>query len=155
MIKNIIFDYGGVIIKTKGDFDKIMAKKLNISVDDWFKLREPIHNQSIMGLISEDAALTKMAKNFNVEKRILKKLWSETLRETLEKDLYVILTEQVYTDKNGEIKPFTNRETEHIAKTIIKLEKIGIGKRKATIIKHRSQPEGKNALFKITNSGLE
>ncbi len=72
-----------------------------------------------------------------------------------EKDLYVILTEQVYTDKNGEIRPFTNRETEHMAKTIIKLEKIGIGKRKATIIKHRSQPEGKNALFKITNNGLE
>ena len=72
-----------------------------------------------------------------------------------EKDIYVILTEQVYTDKSGEIKPFTNRETEHMAKTTIKLEKIGIGKRKATIIKHRSQPEGKNALFAITNTGLE
>jgi DNA repair protein RadB len=40
-----------------------------------------------------------------------------------EKDLYVILTEQVYTDKDGNIKPFTNRDAEHTAKTIIKLEK--------------------------------
>jgi len=72
-----------------------------------------------------------------------------------EKNIVVILAEQVYTDKNGEIKPFTNRDTEHMIKTIIKLEKTGMGKRKATIIKHRSQPEGKTAIFKITNNGLE
>ena len=71
-----------------------------------------------------------------------------------EKDLYVILTEQVYTDKNGNIKPFTNRDTEHMAKTIIKLEKTGIGERQATIMKHRSQPEGKKAFFKICEAGL-
>ncbi|UCD13865.1 MAG: DNA repair and recombination protein RadB [Thermoplasmatales archaeon] len=72
-----------------------------------------------------------------------------------EKDLYVFLTEQVYTDKNGDIKPFTNWDTEHMAKTIIKLEKIGIGKRQATIMKHRSQPEGLEAFFKISETGLE
>ena len=72
-----------------------------------------------------------------------------------EKKLYVILAEQVYTDKNGEIKPFTNRDTEHMIKTIIKLEKTGIGKRQAVIIKHRSQPEGKTSSFKITSNGLE
>lgn len=72
-----------------------------------------------------------------------------------EKDLYVIITEQVYTDKNGEIKPFTNRDTEHMAKTILKLERKGQGMREATIIKHRSQPEGKKACFKIITVGLE
>jgi len=72
-----------------------------------------------------------------------------------EKDLYVVLTEQVYTDKNGDIKPFTNRDTEHMAKTIIKLEKAGIGERQATIMKHRSQPEDKKAFFKIGAAGLE
>ncbi len=45
------------------------------------------------------------------------------------KDIFILISEQVYTDKNGEIKPFTHRETEHIIKTSIKLEKIGIGKR--------------------------
>jgi DNA repair protein RadB len=71
------------------------------------------------------------------------------------KEFHVIIVEQVYTDKNGDIKPFTNRDTEHMIKTIIRLEKIGVGEREATIIKHRSQPEEKNAIFKITANGLE
>ena len=71
------------------------------------------------------------------------------------KDIFILISEQVYTDKNGEIKPFTHRETEHIIKTSIKLEKVGIGKRNAMIMKHRSQPEGKTASFVITSCGLE
>jgi len=70
-------------------------------------------------------------------------------------ELYVIVAEQVYTDKSGDIKPFTNRDTEHMVKTIIKLEKTGVGKRQATIIKHRSRPEGKKASFAINSTGLE
>jgi DNA repair protein RadB len=72
-----------------------------------------------------------------------------------EKKLYVIIAEQVYTDKNGEIRPFTNRDTEHMSKTILKLEKKGVGERQATIMKHRSQPEEKKANFKIKSTGLE
>jgi DNA repair protein RadB len=71
------------------------------------------------------------------------------------KDIFVLVSEQVYTDKNGEIRPFTHRETEHMIKTSIKLEKTGVGKRNATIMKHRSQPEGKTASFTITSTGLE
>jgi len=71
------------------------------------------------------------------------------------KNLYVIISGQVYTDEKGEVKPFAGRGIEHMAKTIIKLEKTGVGKRKATIIKHRSQPEGKYVLFNITSKGLE
>jgi len=72
-----------------------------------------------------------------------------------EKHYWVIVAEQVYTDKNGDIKPFTNRDTEHMIKTIIRLEKTGVGKRQAVIMKHRSQPEGKTATFNITGTGLE
>jgi len=72
-----------------------------------------------------------------------------------EKDIYVVLSEQVYTDKSGIIKPFTNRDTEHMIKTIIKLDKTGINERQALIIKHRSQPEEKKTFFKITKTGLE
>jgi DNA repair protein RadB len=72
-----------------------------------------------------------------------------------EKDLFVIITEQVYTDKAGEIKPFTNRDAEHMTKTILRLDRKGIGQREATIIKHRSQPEGEKACFRITAVGLE
>ena len=73
----------------------------------------------------------------------------------MKKNLYVIIAGQVYSTENDGIKPFAGRGIEHIAKTIIKIEKNGMGKRQATIMKHRSQPEGKKADFKITAVGLE
>lgn len=73
----------------------------------------------------------------------------------MQKNISVLITEQVYSDKNGEIKPFTNRDIEHMVKTMLKLEKVGIGKRRVTIIKHRSLPEGQTALFSVTSTGLE
>lgn len=72
-----------------------------------------------------------------------------------EKDICVIITEQVYTNKKGEIKPFTNRDAEHMTKTILRFDRKGIGQREAIIIKHRSQPEGKKASFRISSCGLE
>lgn len=72
-----------------------------------------------------------------------------------EKKIYTIIIEQVFTDKNGIIKPFTNRDTEHMVKTIIRLDKIDIGIRQATLLKHRSEPENKKVTFKITQKGLE
>jgi DNA repair protein RadB len=72
-----------------------------------------------------------------------------------EKNIYIIIVEQVFTDKNGNIKPFTNRDTEHMIKTTIKLEKLDVGIRQATLIKHRSEPEEKKGVFKITQKGLD
>jgi DNA repair protein RadB len=71
-----------------------------------------------------------------------------------EKDCFVILTEQVYTDKKGKVRPFTNRDAEHMAKTILRFDRAGVGQREATIIKHRSQPEGKTVRFRISTTGL-
>jgi len=71
------------------------------------------------------------------------------------KDLYVLLTAQVYTDENGNIKPFAVKDIEHMIKTIIKLERIKKGERQATIIKHSSQLEGKKTMFTITTDGLK
>ena len=70
-------------------------------------------------------------------------------------DLYAVITSQVYTAENGDIRPFAGKGIEHMAKTIVKLERIGRGKRKAVIIKHRSQPEGKEAVFYIVKNGLK
>lgn len=72
-----------------------------------------------------------------------------------EKNIYVIIAGQVYSAENDEVKPFGGRVTEHMAKTIIKLEKIGSGKRQATTIKHQSQLKGKKAIFTITAKGLD
>jgi len=72
-----------------------------------------------------------------------------------QKDIFVLITEQVYTDKAGEVKPFTNRDAEHMTKTILRFDRKAVGQREATIIKHRSQPEGKKACFRISTVGLE
>ena len=71
------------------------------------------------------------------------------------KDVPALISGQVYTSESGEIKPFAGRGLEHIAKTIIRLEKNGTGKRQATIIKHRSIPEARKTIFSITQKGLE
>ena len=73
----------------------------------------------------------------------------------MKNSIFVIISGQVYSVENDDVKPFSGRGIEHIAKTIIKFEKIGIGKRQATLIKHRSQPEGKKAIIMITENGLE
>jgi DNA repair protein RadB len=73
----------------------------------------------------------------------------------MKKDLFAIISGQVYSVENDDVKPFAGRGIEHVAKTIIKLEKIGIGKRQATIIKHRSLPEGEKAVFTINSKGIQ
>jgi len=70
-------------------------------------------------------------------------------------NLYIIATGQVYSTEDGDVKPFAGKGMEHMAKTIIKLERVDEGKRRAVIIKHRSQPEGKSAVFGITEHGIE
>jgi len=79
-----------------------------------------------------------------------------TLQTAARKHKFIVLiTEQVYTDKSGEIRPFTNWDTEHFIKTVLKVEKQGPGKRKAILMKHRAQPEGLTTCFAITGSGLD
>jgi len=78
--------------------------------------------------------------------------------EARKKNIPVIITSQVYS-AGDDVKPFAGRSMDHIAKTIIKVEKIGNEggkeKRKATLIKHRSLPEGKSIDFFITEEGIE
>jgi len=78
--------------------------------------------------------------------------------EARKKNIPVIITSQVYS-AGDDIKPFAGRSIDHIAKTIIKIEKAGTEngreKRKATIVKHRSLPEGKSIYFFITEDGIE
>ncbi len=74
---------------------------------------------------------------------------------SIKNDIFVMITGQVYSIENNDVKPFAGKGIEHIAKTIIKLEKIGIGRRQATLVKHRSIAEGKKAAFTIKSNGLE
>ncbi len=68
----------------------------------------------------------------------------------------VVITNQVYTDiEINELRPLGGTYLEHMCKAIIFVEKIGQGRRRAKIVKHRSQPEGETADFVITSKGVE
>jgi DNA repair protein RadB len=70
--------------------------------------------------------------------------------------LPVVITNQVYTDiESGKFRPIGGTSLEHMSKAIIELEKIGEGRRRARLAKHRSQPEGITTEFRITENGVE
>lgn len=67
----------------------------------------------------------------------------------------VVITNQVYMDiDTGILRPVGGTSMEHLCKAILVLEKLGEGKRRMRVVKHRSQPEGEVAEFLITASGL-
>jgi len=67
----------------------------------------------------------------------------------------VVLTSQVYTNiRTGMVEFLGGHAMHHNAKTIIRLDLRGRGTRSAVIIKHRSLPEGKSAVFRITADGI-
>jgi len=74
---------------------------------------------------------------------------------SIKNDIFVLITGQVYTVEGNDVKPFAGKGIEHIVKTIVKFEKTGLGRRQATLIKHRSIAEGKKAVFSIGSNGLE
>jgi len=72
------------------------------------------------------------------------------------KELPVLITTQVYTDSSkNSYEPIGGHAFLHTAKAIIKIEKCENGRRRATLMKHRSLREGKSVLFMIGAEGLE
>lgn len=68
----------------------------------------------------------------------------------------ILATSQVYTDiETGAFLPLGGHTLLHSAKTIVRLDKVGASARSATLIKHRSEEEGRRAKVRITEGGLE
>ena len=167
--KKVVFiDSEGVSIErlkqicTNYDFKKILSKInfLNpISLEDQEKLIQSTNKLENLGLIVLDTFnmfhRIKLEEDDKSANRILNRQITDLQLIARKKDVPVIISGQVYTAENGEIKPFAGRGIEHMAKTIIRLDKTGMGKREATILKHRSIPEGRKAFFAITQKGLE
>ncbi len=65
----------------------------------------------------------------------------------------VLVTGQVFGTEDT-TQPFARRTMEHLVKAAVRFEKRPDGTRRATIVKHRSIPEGRQALFRIGPHGL-
>jgi DNA repair protein RadB len=72
------------------------------------------------------------------------------------KDIPVVLTTQVYTDpERNTFMPIGGHSLNHNAKTVVKLERIGQGQRRAIVKKSRHLPEENQAEFVLTDKGIE
>ncbi|WP_115865255.1 DNA repair and recombination protein RadB [Halorussus litoreus] len=71
-------------------------------------------------------------------------------------DLAVVLTNQVYTDPDGDrARALGGHTLEHWTGTVVRIERFRGGNRRATLEKHRAKPAGETTRFTITDSGLE
>lgn len=65
----------------------------------------------------------------------------------------VLITGQVYGGED-QTQPFARRTMEHLVKALVRFRKTPDGDRKATVLKHRSIEEGRQARFRISGEGL-
>ena len=149
-------------ICTNYDFKKILNNILFFnpsSLDEQEKMIKNAIKIKDLGMIVFDTFnmfyRIKLEEDEKIASRSLNRQITNLQLAARKKNIPVMIAGQVYTSEDGEIKPFAGRGIEHMAKTILRLEKIGTGKRQATIIKHRSIPEGKKTFFTITGTGLE
>lgn len=73
-------------------------------------------------------------------------------------DLGVVITNQVYADPesdSGRPRALGGHTLTHWSGTVVRLERFRGGNRRATLEKHRSQPAGDTARFRITDGGIE
>jgi len=89
------------------------------------------------------------------DRRHLTQQLHQLLAVARQKGIPVVITNQVYTNlENNVFEPIGGQMLRHLSKAVVRLEKAGVGRRRGTIMKHRSIPEGSSAEFAIGESGL-
>ena len=125
-------------------------------VDKAIKLAES--NLDVGMIVVDSITLYYRLTSRQQERSERKSLTSQSLKllEIAKKrSIPVLITSQVYTDvEKNTFEPLGGHSLMHNAKTIIKLEKMGMGRRRAVIIKHRHLAEGGSAEFRLVESGV-
>ena len=99
-IKAVIFDIGGVLQlgKTKrstqdhlhvSGVHEIVAKKLKISLDQYFDAIDSVYAKSVEVKISKEQVLDKFSHNLNYPKNKLEKLYYRTYKKRYRKNKYL------------------------------------------------------------------
>jgi DNA repair protein RadB len=137
-------------------FEPMSLEQQHISIKDSAKVAG-----KDLGLVVLDSATSLYRVLLEADdNRTVRRMLSVQMNELLElarrHRIPVLITNQVYTDiETGTLRPLGGTSLEHICKAIVLLEKTGDGKRRARVMKHRSQPEGETAEFSITARGVE
>ncbi|RZN39603.1 MAG: DNA repair and recombination protein RadB [Methanosarcinales archaeon] len=134
-----------------------------ISLDQQYSNIKELDNivKENVGLIVLDSATTfyrlalENGDNMSL-RRVLANQVAHLHRIARNYSIVVVITNQVYTDVgSNELCAVGGTMIEHLSKTIIQLEHVGTGRRRATIRKHRSRPEGVSCEFLITQQGVQ
>jgi DNA repair protein RadB len=80
---------------------------------------------------------------------------AELVATALRAHVPVLITNQVWRNlREGTLEPLGGSFVNHVAKTILRFDRLPGPRRKVVLVKHRSLPEG-SAEFRITGTGLE
>jgi len=77
MIKAIIFDMGGVVLKTRGIEDEggYIAKNLKVDVRSFIKVEEKYEHDAQRGRLTMSEFLGRIAKDLGIRKYLLSRVW--------------------------------------------------------------------------------
>ncbi len=119
-----------------------------------------VERQKRVGLVVVDSAtlLYRLQLGLDEEgvaRQSLSAQMAELLHAGLESAIPVLITNQVWRDvQTRQFEPIGGSFLNHIAKTILRLERAREGWRRAVLLKHRSLPDGGTAAFRLTDSGI-
>lgn len=117
-----------------------------------------LENRGKVGLIVVDSLTTffRMSRSEEGdERRELNEQLSLLMNAARKFTIPVLITSQVYTDiSTGNFEPLGGHILLHTAKTIVKLERLPAGRRRATLMKHRHIRESGSIEFQIVSSGI-
>ena len=128
------------------------------SIDVWIRK----HYEEVDLIVLDSAvALYRVddMKSYMLSKELRKQI--QTLSNIARKyDIAVVITNQIYNafddEGNNEVKAVGGDIIAYISKVIIKLERgEETNQRIATLMRHRSLPEGRQVTFSITSNGIE
>ena len=127
------------------------------SIDEWLR-----KNHDDVDLIIDDSAVALYRVDDMKSSRLNKELGKQMgilSKIARQYDVAVILTNQIYSsyddEGNNDIKAVGGTILQYWSKAIIQLERgDDINQRIATLKRHRSIPEGKQAIFSITSRGI-
>lgn len=149
-------DYEGVL-KSTLVFEANSFDEQEKMVDKAIKLAEG--NLDVGMIVVDSITLYYRLTSREEERHERKSLTSQSLKLlgiARRRDIPVLITSQVYTDvETGSFESLGGHSLHHNAKTIIRLDKAGPGKRRAVLMKHRHIAEGMTADFRIVADGIQ
>jgi len=169
--KKVIFiDTEGVSIErlrqVSGDRFEAVSKNILFSEVHGFEEQEKMVEKAVkladaneeVGLIVVDSISMYYRASSRGEPSIRKTMSGQAvnlLRVARRRKIPVVVTSQVFTDVDtGNYEALGGHALHHSAKVIVRLDRVGVGRRRAVVMKHRHVAEGTAAEFRIVQEGV-